>query len=55
MADSEMKDEESKVAIALDAESGTLTIDEKLFGLLEKPYTVRKLLLTYIESKEFLE
>lgn len=51
-----MKDESSrKVAIALDAYSGILTIDEKLFGLMEKPYTVRKLLLTYTESKEFIE
>ena len=49
-----MKDE-NRAVIELDNETGALTLDEELFGLQQKPYTVRKLLLTYTKSREFLE
>ena len=51
-----MKDEQkAKKAISLDAETGLLSIDEQRFALYEKPYTVRKILLTFQESREFIE
>ena len=46
---------EIRVAISFDSESGDLHIDEEKFALHEKPQTVRKLLLTYKECKEFVE
>lgn len=55
-----MKDESEEVkqeqpAISLNSETGELIIDEERFGLSEKPYTVRILLQTYKECKEYLE
>lgn len=51
----EKEDTKNKASIELDSETGILTIDEARFGLYEKPYTVRRLLETYIESKKFIE
>ena len=48
--------EEKGEPIALDSETGELTIDEARFGLIEPPpYAVRLLLKTYTESKDFIE
>lgn len=48
-----MKQHEEPVAgVKIDPDSGKLQIDENLFKMKEKPYTVQLLLLKYKESRE---
>ena len=44
--------EEPVAGVEIDPDSGKLQIDENLFKMKEKPYTVQLLLLKYRESRE---